>query len=194
MPMINFRLRASSREGTVLIKTGPFINLSRRKFLMQYCQGAWLASLPAGLGFPPFRSFLPPQVSSPESEFDLQPQYRAPRALDAVLKKVQPGLDAFITENYEAQVAAILGAWSSELLVSPQKTGALEEATAAFGRRLPAPGHSLLRAKGFSESPFCLSKGHPKHAASCRGSFSSRTSLPADGKVGGSPARNRAFR
>src|SRR5580658_120398 len=141
--MINFRLRASSREGAILIKTGktpPFINLSRRKFLVQSCQGAWLASLPAGLGFPSFRSFLPPQVSSPESEFDLQPQYRARRALDAVLKKVQPGLDAFITENYEAQIAAILRAWSSELLVSPQKTGALEEATASnFSAASPEP-------------------------------------------------------
>jgi tetratricopeptide (TPR) repeat protein/peroxiredoxin len=132
--MINFPLRASSREGIILIKPGknsPFINLSRRRFLAQYCQGAWLAFLPAGLGFPSRRAFLAPQVSSPESEFQLHPQYRAPRALDAILKKVQPGLDAFITERYQALVAAILSAWGCQLLVSPQKTGALEKVTAS---------------------------------------------------------------
>jgi tetratricopeptide (TPR) repeat protein/peroxiredoxin len=87
--------------------------------------------LPAGLGFQTFRSFLAPPVSLSECEFHLQPQYRAPGALDAILKKVQPGLDAFITEKYHARMAAILGAWSSELLVSPQNTSAIETSTAS---------------------------------------------------------------
>jgi tetratricopeptide (TPR) repeat protein len=47
--------------------------------------------------------------------------------LDAVLRKVQPGFDAFITEKYQDQVAKILREWSSQLLESPQKTAALEK-------------------------------------------------------------------
>ncbi len=80
---------------------------------------------------PSFRSFLIRQASPSAAEFHLQPQYRAPGALDAILKKVQPGLDAFVTEKYQTQVAAILSAWSSELLVSPQNTRAIERSTAS---------------------------------------------------------------
>ncbi|MFZ0907952.1 MAG: tetratricopeptide repeat protein [Candidatus Acidiferrales bacterium] len=94
---------------------------------MQYCQGASLLFLPAGLGFSTFHSLVAPQVSSPESEFHVHPRYRAPRALDAVLKKIQPGFDAFVTEKYQQQIAAILNAWRSELLDAPEKTGALEK-------------------------------------------------------------------
>jgi len=40
---------------------------------------------------------------------------------------VQAGLDDFVTEKYQDQVADILTEWSSELLDSPQKTTALEK-------------------------------------------------------------------
>jgi tetratricopeptide (TPR) repeat protein len=58
----------------------------------------------------------------------VHPHYRTPRGLDAVLRKVQPGFDDFVTEKYHDQVADILREWSSQLLESPQKTAALEKA------------------------------------------------------------------
>jgi tetratricopeptide (TPR) repeat protein len=65
--------------------------------------------------------------SSPSSnDFHLHPHYRTPRALEAVLRKVQPGFDDFVTEKYHDQVAVILREWSSQLLEAPQKTTALE--------------------------------------------------------------------
>ena len=98
-----------------------------------------LAFLPAGTGFSAFRSFLAPQTSPAKGELHLHPSYRAPRAIDAILKKVQPGLDVFVTEKYQTRVAAIFGAWSSELLISPQNTSALERAAASdFAGASPA--------------------------------------------------------
>ena len=44
-----------------------------------------------------------------------------------MLRKVQAGLDAFVTEKYQDQVAQILTEWSSQLLESPQQTAALEK-------------------------------------------------------------------
>ncbi|MFZ0880746.1 MAG: VCBS repeat-containing protein, partial [Candidatus Acidiferrales bacterium] len=58
----------------------------------------------------------------------MHPQYREQRALDAVLKKVPAGFDDFVTEKYQDQVAAVLKRWSSQLLDSPQKATAIEEA------------------------------------------------------------------
>ncbi len=50
-----------------------------------------------------------------------------PRPLDALLLKTQAGLDDFVTEQYAAQIAAILAQWSSGLLQSPQNVRAIEE-------------------------------------------------------------------
>ncbi len=56
-----------------------------------------------------------------------------------MLRKVQAGLDAFVTEKYQDQVAQILTEWSSQLLESPQKTAALEKAmTGTFSGASPA--------------------------------------------------------
>jgi hypothetical protein len=104
-----------------------FVDHSRRKFLLQYCQGISLAFLPADLGWPSFGSFLFQETLPRSGEFHVQPEYRAQRGLEAVLKNVQAGLDDFIMEKYQDQVADILTEWSSELLESPQKTTALEK-------------------------------------------------------------------
>jgi len=60
-------------------------------------------------------------------EFQLHPQYRVPRPLDALLLKAQSGLDDFPTERYADQIGAILSAWSSRLLESPQDVKAIAE-------------------------------------------------------------------
>jgi tetratricopeptide (TPR) repeat protein len=104
---------------------------SRRDFLLRCCQGASVALVPAGLrGL----AFVSPYASAfqalPNSEFHLNPHYRAQRPLDATLLKRQAGLDDFITEKYADQIAAILAEWSSGLLQSAQEVQAVEKVLA----------------------------------------------------------------
>jgi tetratricopeptide (TPR) repeat protein/peroxiredoxin len=103
------------------------IDLSRRKFLLQYCQGASLALLPAGLGFPSLPGLLSRDSPPSLPEFHVHPRYRSQRELDAVLRKVPAGLDDFITEKYQDQVAAMFREWGSQLLESPQEITALQK-------------------------------------------------------------------
>jgi tetratricopeptide (TPR) repeat protein len=127
----------------------PSVNLSRRKFLVQYCPAASLALLPAGLGFAPFRSLFFGQDRSRAGELEIHPQYRSPRALDAILKNVAPGSDRFETERYAALIARILSAWSSELLNSRQATAALENAMSPdFSGASPEPVGSEMARSG----------------------------------------------
>ena len=106
-------------------KKRRFAGLSRREFL-QYSQGAALAFLPSGLGWPRLNTELSPQDSSLPPEFHVHPVYKTPRAIEAVLKKARAEFDSFPTEIYQDQIARILQQWSAELRVSPEKTGALE--------------------------------------------------------------------
>ena len=59
-------------------------------------------------------------------ELHLQPHYRAQGPLDSTLVKTEAGLDAFVTEKYHDQIAAILREWSASLLRSPQELRAVE--------------------------------------------------------------------
>jgi len=67
---------------------------------------------------------------SSDSDFYLQPHYRAQRPLDATLLKAQAGLDDFVTEKYHDQIALILEQWSSSLLRRPQEVHAIEKVLA----------------------------------------------------------------
>jgi len=92
---------------------------------------------------PSFDPFLSQEPIPALNEFHVHPHYRTPRDLDAVLRKVPAGYDHFVTEKYHDQVAAILRAWSSELLESPRKTAALEKAmTSNFAGGSPKPNAS----------------------------------------------------
>jgi len=105
------------------------VSRGRREFLSRCCQGATAALLPLGLRRLAFPSiFDPPNMSSPVSDIDfhLHPRYRSQTPLDATLLKTQAGLDAFVTERYQDQIAAILTEWSSSLLQSPHETRAVE--------------------------------------------------------------------
>jgi len=131
---VRFSFRLRKHESVALNRTGKkcrHLDLSRRKFLLQYCRGTSLAFLPAGLGFPSWDLFRSPQLlpssAALPGEYHVHPQYRQQPALDAMLSKVPPGFDAFIIEKYQDQVAAILREWSAQLLESPQKTAALEK-------------------------------------------------------------------
>lgn len=125
---------------------GP-VDLRRRDFLIQFCQGASAALIPAGLrgvGLP-FYSFDSPEASLSNSEFHLHPHYRMPRSLDALLLKTQAGLDDFVTEKYADEIAAGLVQWSSGLLQNPQDLKAFERVLAAnFLGASPRPVESRV--------------------------------------------------
>jgi len=98
--------------------------------LIRCCQGASTALIPArlrGLAFPAI--FDSQNTSAPKGniDFHLHPHYRSQMPLDATLLKTQAGLDKFVTEKYQDQIAAIFAEWSSSLLQSPQDTRALEK-------------------------------------------------------------------
>jgi tetratricopeptide (TPR) repeat protein len=105
------------------------IDLRRRNFLIRFCQGASAVFLPAGLG----RFATPFEIESPPAmpgEFRLHPHYRTAMPLDDLLLKTQAGLDSFVTEKYESQVARVLEPWSLELQQSPRNFAAIEKVLA----------------------------------------------------------------
>jgi len=112
-------------------KTNDSVDLRRRNFLIRCCQGVSAALVRAGLrgfAFPFVHPFDSQNSLSPEGEFHLHPHYRAQMPLDATLLKTQAGIDAFVTEKYQDQIAAVLAEWSSSWLRSPQDMGTVEKA------------------------------------------------------------------
>jgi len=108
------------------------VDRGRRDFLIRCCQGAGATFIPAGLRGLAFAFPFDSSHAQPASgEFHLHPHYRSPRSLDATLAKTQPGLDAFISEKYADQIAAVLGDWSAGLLESPQNVQAVAKALSA---------------------------------------------------------------
>jgi tetratricopeptide (TPR) repeat protein len=73
----------------------------------------------------------------------VHPHYRTPRSLDAVLRKVRPGLDDFVAEKYHEQIATILDRWTYSLLKSPSATADIESAlSATLNANSPIPADS----------------------------------------------------
>jgi len=108
-------------------KPYPHTDLSRRHFLVRFCQGTGATLIPArlwGFTFPDAGSG-GDRTSPPGAGFHLHPHYRSDRPLDATLLKVQAGLDDFITEKYADQLAATLAGWSAALLQSPPELQAI---------------------------------------------------------------------
>lgn len=128
--------RDSSRYFT-LNKAGkprPSVDLRRREFLTRFCQGAGATLIPAslwGITFPGAQSSARLDEPDVGGGFQFHPHYRTERTLDATLRKVQAGLDDFITEKYSDQIAGILAEWSASLLRSPLETEAIAKALAA---------------------------------------------------------------
>jgi tetratricopeptide (TPR) repeat protein len=106
------------------------LDIRRRDFLIQCCQGASVALIPAGLrglAVPFGYALASPDTVSLNCEFHLHPHYRTAKPLDALLLKTQSGLDDFVTEKYADEIAVILTQWSSGLLQSPQDVAAVEK-------------------------------------------------------------------
>ncbi len=106
-------------------------DFGRRDFLIRCCQGASAAFIPAGLRGLTFPFAYAADSPSPvTADFHLHPHYRAQLPLETTLLKTQAGLDEFITEKYQDQIAAILAEWSAALLQSPQDVRAVEKSLA----------------------------------------------------------------
>jgi tetratricopeptide (TPR) repeat protein/peroxiredoxin len=127
------------------------VDLRRRDFLIQFCQGASAALIPAGLrGFAlPFYSFDSAETGLSNIEFHLHPHYRMPRPLDALLLKTQAGLDDFVSERYAEEISAILAQWSSGLLHNPPELRPIENVLAPnFSGKSPLPVDSRVVRSG----------------------------------------------
>ncbi len=111
-------------------KTKDSIDFRRRNFLIRCCQGASAVLIPArlrGLAFPSIFDAPTKPTLKGDVDFHLHPHYRAQMPLDATLLKTKAGLDNFVTEKYQDQIAEILSEWSSSLLQSPKDMRALEK-------------------------------------------------------------------
>ncbi|HLZ42078.1 MAG TPA: FG-GAP-like repeat-containing protein [Candidatus Sulfotelmatobacter sp.] len=91
---------------------------------------------------------LPAAPAAPDDSyggFYLRPRYRSTRPLDAMLGKVEPGNDPFISEKYADQLATILAEWSASLLRSARDTQAIARCLAPnFGAASLLPAESRV--------------------------------------------------
>ena len=124
--------------------------MSRRKFL-QYCQGASVAFLPAGFPGPALFSLSQKEQIALQEQFQLHPEYRVKRGLDAILKKVPAGFDEFVTEKYHDQIAVVLEAWSAQLRESPSNTSALSQ---VLSRDFSGCSFQAAESRTVREKPF----------------------------------------
>ena len=126
------------------------VDQSRREFLLQCCRGASAALIPAGLrGFLPNYRFDSRDSLLSDGGFHVHPHYRADMPLDATLLKTQSGLDAFVTEKYQDQIAKVFAEWNLGLLKSPQDMQAVERVlTSDFSASSFRPVESRLVRSG----------------------------------------------
>jgi tetratricopeptide (TPR) repeat protein len=131
--------------------------VSRRTFLggMRW---APLLFLPAPLQPAEFGSFAsrmfgerPP--SFPLTDWRLTPHYPAKSPLDDVLRYVQPGSDAYVTEKYAAEIARRMEEWGKELRSSPSGTNTLAKflgASFQAGSLTPTQENTLRSENGIT--------------------------------------------
>ena len=134
---VRFRLYTGIPGGIALsqpAKTNDLVDLRRRNFLIRCCQGVSAALVPArlrGLALPsPHLTFDTQAVLPSNGELHLPPHYRAQMPFDAALLRTQAGLDNFVTEKYQDQIAEILAEWSASLLLNPQEMRTIEKVLA----------------------------------------------------------------
>jgi tetratricopeptide (TPR) repeat protein len=114
-------------------KPHPSVDLCRRDFLVRFCQGAGATLIPTnlwGIVFPEF-SLSPAERPTGEGGFQLHPQYRSNRPIDAILGQVETGHDDFITEKYSEQIATIFATWTASLLESTRGVDAFAKVLTA---------------------------------------------------------------
>ena len=134
-------------------------------------------------------------------DFHLHPHYRAQVPLEATLLKTQAGLDDFVTEKYQDQIAAILAEWSAGFLASPQDVRAVERVLAPnfsgasfrpVESRLVRPGPAIeIRQNKFAREPALAKDAFLKDMRSALASFSAI--ITAEFQVTSIDAGTRSF-
>ena len=132
-------------------KGPPLADQSRRDFLMRCCQGTAAAFLSGNPGRLVLSSpFAFPNTLS-DAGYHLHPRYRGKLPLEAVLRKVDPAFDRFVTEKYAAEIDAILAKWSADLLRSTQDLAAIAASLSGNfqGASLKSSGSKPLRSESW---------------------------------------------
>jgi tetratricopeptide (TPR) repeat protein len=122
---------------------------------LRFCQGAGATLIPGGwwkFAFPAWRS-PEPAPDRREHSFQVEPHYRSERPLDEILRKVQPGLDAFVSEKYAREIEGVLDEWSAALRQSPLSVEAIAKSLAASfsGTRLQPSASRVIRSDSLLE-------------------------------------------
>ncbi|MGH9503997.1 MAG: FG-GAP-like repeat-containing protein [Terriglobales bacterium] len=163
-----------------------------------------MALVPPGLrdlAYPFAYDSVSQSLASSPGVFHLHPHYRAQLPIEATLLKTKAGLDIFITEKYQDQIAAILAEWSAGLKESPQNLGAVEGSlTADFSgasfrpvkSRLVRPGPAVEgRQNRFAREPALGREAFVRDLRSAMGSFS--TIITAEFQVTGIDAGSTLY-
>jgi Flp pilus assembly protein TadD len=92
-----------------------------------------------------------------DSEFHLHPHYREQAQLDATILKTKAGVDDFVTEKYQDQIAAILADWRADMPGSVAKVLApdfLGFSSQPMESQIVRPGPALeIHRVNFSQQP-----------------------------------------
>jgi tetratricopeptide (TPR) repeat protein/peroxiredoxin len=97
-------------------------SLSRRDFLahsLLWAPGAFASVPPLKHTFAASRMLGADAGFADGHDLRVTPHYRLRPPLDDVLRKVEPGFDAFVSEKYAEEIEAVLAKWSAGLLQSP---------------------------------------------------------------------------
>ena len=129
----------------------------RRDFLIHFCQGAGASLIPGGWWDLVIPAWMTPETANQtgrgDEVFHVEPHYRSARPLDVMLRKVQPGLDAFVSEKYACEIEAILAEWSASLRRSPVSVASIAKslATSFYGTSLRRSGSRVIRSDSLLE-------------------------------------------
>ncbi len=138
----------------VVIREGVGIVATRKTSIYAMRRRSFLRG---GLALPFLRRLKGQETPLVDAGFHLHPHYRAQTALDATLLKTKAGLDDFITEKYQDQIAVILAQWRVNLVASMEKVlapGFLGASPQPVTSRIVRPGPALeVRRVTFSEQP-----------------------------------------
>ena len=140
------------------------MNIRRRGFLS------------SALAWPLLERLKGQNAGAVDAQFHLHPHYRVQTELDATLLKVKPGLDGFVTEQFQDKIAEILAQWRVSFADSVGAVLAgnfLGTSPQPSESRIVRPGSALeVRRLSFSPQPALGPEAFLRELRSSVGSFS----------------------